>query len=101
MAGPVTLVNTGHTVQVIPGPGSYIVAGGVRYDLVQFHFHHPSEHHVDGKVFAMEAHFVNQAADGSFCAIGVFIMERGKLNPPLSRSDHIFQTACEVRFPSS
>ena len=42
MAGPVTLENIGNTVRVYPQPGSYIVAGGVRYDLVQFHFHHPN-----------------------------------------------------------
>lgn len=53
--------------------GSTVKVAGVSYKLLQFHFHHPSEHHVDGKVYPMEAHFVNQAADGSFCAVGVFI----------------------------
>src|SRR3984957_20720954 len=43
IAGPVTLEHNGHTVIVHVNPGSYIMAGGVRYDLVQFHFHHPAE----------------------------------------------------------
>ena len=38
IAGPVTLEHNGHTVIVHVNPGSYIMAGGVRYDLVQFHF---------------------------------------------------------------
>merc|ERR1719284_1209459 len=32
---------------------------GSKYDLQQFHFHAPSEHTVDGKVFDAEAHFVH------------------------------------------
>ena len=54
IAGPVTLENNGHTIVVHVDPGSYIVAGGVRYDLVQFHFHHPSEETVKGKLSDME-----------------------------------------------
>ena len=34
IAGPVTLVNDGHTVVARVDPGSYIVADGVRYELV-------------------------------------------------------------------
>src|SRR5271170_7775035 len=34
-SGSMTLKNTGHTVQVTPPAGSYIVVGGTRYDLVQ------------------------------------------------------------------
>ncbi|WP_426537656.1 carbonic anhydrase family protein [Bradyrhizobium sp. McL0615] len=34
------------------------------FELTQFHFHHPSEHLVDGKRFGMEAHFVHAAAAG-------------------------------------
>lgn len=31
------------------------------YALQQFHFHTPSEHHINGEVFALEAHFVFEA----------------------------------------
>jgi carbonic anhydrase len=75
MAGPVTLVNTGHTVQVIPGPGSYIVAGGVRYDLVQFHFHHPGEEAVKGKITDMDIHLVHKSADGKFAVVAIRLTE--------------------------
>ena len=34
-------------------------------------------------------------------AMGVFIMDRGKLNPPLSRSEYKLQTDWLVRFENS
>ena len=43
MAGPVTLENDGHTVVVHVDPGSYMIANGVRYNLLEFDFHHPGE----------------------------------------------------------
>ncbi|HEY9567372.1 MAG TPA: carbonic anhydrase family protein, partial [Thalassobaculum sp.] len=42
-------------------------------ELLQFHFHTPSEHMVDGKPFAAEVHFVHRAADGELAVIGAFI----------------------------
>ena len=35
--------NNGHTIQVNYAPGSFIRVDGQQYQLVQFHFHHPSE----------------------------------------------------------
>jgi carbonic anhydrase len=75
MAGPVTLENTGHTVVVHVDPGSYIVAGGVRYDLVQFHFHHPGEEAVKGKIPDMDIHLVHKSADGKLAVIAVRLIE--------------------------
>ena len=75
IAGSVTLVNTGHTVEVQVKPGSYIVAGGMRYDLVQFHFHHPGEAAVKGKLTDMEAHLVHKSADGKLAVVAVRLRE--------------------------
>ena len=69
------LVNNGHTIQAnfIDGsPGTMTHAGKV-YNLLQFHFHRPSEHTVDGYQYAMEAHLVHQAADGSLGVVGILI----------------------------
>jgi len=74
-SGPVTLLNTGHTVQVIPDPGSYIVVNGVRYDLVQWHFHHPGEEAVKGKITDMDIHLVHKSADGKTAVIAVRLTE--------------------------
>jgi carbonic anhydrase len=75
MAGPVTLENTGHTIVVHVGPGSYIVAGGIRYDLVQFHFHHPGEEAVKGKITDMDIHLVHKSADGKLAVVAIRLTE--------------------------
>lgn len=75
LAGPVSIENTGHTIKITPSPGSYIVAGGVRYDLVQFHFHHPAEEAIKGKLDDMDIHLVHQSADGKLAVIAVRLRE--------------------------
>ncbi len=67
------IVNNGHTIQVNVEPGCACIIDGTRYDLIQYHFHHPSEHLVDGKPHEMEAHYVHKTADGNIAVIGVFI----------------------------
>jgi len=49
------------------------------YDLVQYHFHAPSEHQIDGKEFAMEGHFVHIGTNGQMAVIGV-LMSLGQAN---------------------
>jgi len=71
---PDTIVNNGHTIQLNFAAGNTLDVGERRYGLPQFHFHHPSEHLVDGKKFAMEAHFVHSAEDGGLAVVGVFIV---------------------------
>jgi carbonic anhydrase len=73
---PVTgaVVNNGHTIQVNTAPGSSSEIAGTSYDLAQFHFHHPSEHSVDGERSAMELHFVHRAAAGGLAVIGVLLV---------------------------
>ena len=69
-------MNNGHTVQVnYDDDGSFINIEGVRYDLVQFHFHIPSEHTFNGQFSAMEMHLVHESSDGEFAVIGVMINE--------------------------
>ncbi len=58
------IVNNGHTIQVNVPPGSFMVSGGERHALVQFHFHRPSEHLIDGKASAMEVHYVHRTQAG-------------------------------------
>jgi carbonic anhydrase len=61
---PDTIVNNGHTIQLDFAEGDTLHIGNRVYTLKQFHFHHPSEHLVEGKRFAMEAHFVHAGPDG-------------------------------------
>ena len=45
-------------------PGSWLSAGGREWQLLQWHFHAPSEHARGGARQAMEAHLVHRDADG-------------------------------------
>jgi carbonic anhydrase len=78
-----TILNNGHTVQVDYRKGSNILVNGQRFDLLQFHFHTPSEHLVDGKKYPVEMHLVHKNAEGSLAVVGV-MMEPGKKNIALA-----------------
>ncbi len=69
------IVNNGHTLQMNVEKAGGIVRNGKLFKLIQFHFHTPSEHTIDGHHFPMEAHFVHQASDGSLAVIGVMFTE--------------------------
>jgi carbonic anhydrase len=71
----VKLLNNSHTFQVNVDKGSSLMLDGKRYDLVQFHFHTPSEHTIDGRSFPMELHLVHQASDKSAAVIAVMLSE--------------------------
>jgi carbonic anhydrase len=79
-AGPLTMLNNGHTIQVNIPAGSKLRIDGIAYDLLQFHFHRPSEEQIEGKPMAMVAHFVHKSADGKLAVIGVLLKE-GNENP--------------------
>jgi carbonic anhydrase len=64
-------------------PGSSIDVGGSRYELVQFHFHKPSEEKIDGKAHAMVAHLVHKSADGKLAVVAV-LLDQGGANPTIS-----------------
>jgi carbonic anhydrase len=75
IAGALTEINNGHTIQVAVNPGSYIVANGVRYDLVEFSFHHPGEHAVRGKLSDMDVQLLHKSADGKVAIVDVRLTE--------------------------
>ncbi len=75
ISGSVTEENDGHTVVVHVNPGSYMVAGGVRYDLIEYDFHHPAEEAFKGKLSDMDIHLVHKSADGKLAVIAVRMTE--------------------------
>jgi carbonic anhydrase len=77
---PLRVINNGHTIQVNFQPGSEIAIGKDHYTLLQYHFHHPSEHLLAGNPFAMELHLVHRHASGQLAVLGAFI-KPGKANP--------------------
>lgn len=77
------VVNDGSTIKVNYEPGSSITVAGKRYELLQFHFHAPTEHQINGKTYPMEAHLVHQSSDGQLAVVGV-LMEEGEENAFIS-----------------
>jgi carbonic anhydrase len=72
-AVPLKVVNNGHTIQVEVPAGNYIELDGARYELRQFHFHHPSEETIAGKPADMVAHLVHIDERGAIAVVGVLI----------------------------
>ncbi len=71
----VDVLDNGHTIQVTYDEGSTLTLEGTEYGLVQYHFHMPSEHTVDGQHSAMELHLVHQSDAGGLAVIGVLVDE--------------------------
>ena len=78
--GQLKIVNNGHTIQVNVPVGSKIRIDGRAYDLMQFHFHRPSEEHIDGKPSVMVVHFVHKNLEGELAVLAVMLRE-GNENP--------------------
>jgi len=85
IGGAVTLDNTGRSIIVHVRPGSYMVANGVRYDLQQFEFHHPSESAVNGKLTDLDVELLHKSSDGKMAVVEVrMAMDRGSPNAVLA-----------------
>lgn len=76
------ITDNGHTVQVDVGEGNNITVMGRTWQLVQFHFHRPSEERVNGKTFEMVAHLVHRDYANNLAVIAV-LMERGLEHPAI------------------
>ena len=84
MRGKIFLTRTDvHNVQVNYDKGSSLTVNGQEYELVQFHFHTPSEHTFNEEAYGMELHLVHQNQEGEYAVVGVFIKE-GEENPLLA-----------------
>jgi carbonic anhydrase len=88
----VLLWNTGHSLQVEyaasaggAGADNLMMLDGTAYQLVQFHFHLPGEHPVDGVAPAMELHLVHADARGNLAVVGVPMEVGPEDNPAFGR----------------
>ena len=80
----IDLVNNGHTAQANVEPGNYLRVEGEEFELLQFHVHVPSEHHVNGEGFLLEVHYVHRNAKGQLAVVGVLYTD-GKDHPKLAQ----------------
>ncbi|MEO0037743.1 MAG: hypothetical protein RIQ59_954 [Bacteroidota bacterium] len=62
---------------------NYITIKGLKYELQQFHFHHHSEHTIDGEYSEMEIHFVHKSSTGAYAVLGVLVNEGETINSSL------------------
>ena len=92
-----SVIDNGHTVQVNVEPGNSITITGRRYELVQFHFHRPSEERINGRQYDMVAHLVHKDVDGRLAVVAV-LLDRGSAqaivqsvwnNLPLEKGDEV------------
>ncbi|HEY2547795.1 MAG TPA: carbonic anhydrase family protein [Candidatus Acidoferrum sp.] len=70
---PLRIIDNGHTIQVNYPLGSWITVGETRYELRQFHFHHPSEEHINGEAYDMTLHLVHQNSEGQLAVVAVLL----------------------------
>lgn len=98
---PLTVLNNGHTVQITAEAAGHLQSFGTTFDLLQVHFHAPSEHLIEGRPVPIEAHFVHKAEDGRLAVLGVFVVA-GAENPALAALlPHLPSTATPAQtFPA-
>lgn len=72
-------VDNGKTVQVNLARGNFMTIGNQSYELVQFHFHRPSEEKINGKGTEMVIHLEHRGPGGKLAIVAV-LLERGRAN---------------------
>jgi carbonic anhydrase len=83
-ASPFAVIDNGHTVQANLAQGNSIEIGGKRFELVQFHFHRPSEERIDGRQFELSVHLVHKDDQGRLAVVAV-LMDRGSPQPVVQK----------------
>ena len=79
-----------------PGTGNLLIVGDKRYQLTQFHFHHPSEEYIYGKPCDMVAHLMYQASDGKVAGVAL-LLKAGHANATIQQIwEHMPQTESKV-----
>jgi carbonic anhydrase len=79
------VVDLHHAIQATFKDSLGLRIGDVDYRLLQFHYHHPSEHTIGGRVAPLEVHLVHADAHGKLAVVGVRFVEGSRPNPALAR----------------
>ena len=93
-SGPLKyLINNGYAIRVNyhadSQAGNSLLVGDTRYQLTQFHFHHPSEEYFHGKPYEMAIHLMHQSSDGKIAGVTVFL-RAGRTNATIQKIwDHM------------
>jgi carbonic anhydrase len=73
------VIDNGHTIEVGVGYGNFMTVQNRTFELVQFHFHRPSEERINGKGTEMVVHLVHKDAEGKLAVVAV-LLQRGAQN---------------------
>jgi carbonic anhydrase len=84
-AGGKEIINNGHSIQVNYTPGSKLSVDGHEFELKQYHFHAPSENHINSRSYPMEAHLVHADEKGNLAVIAVMFAD-GKANQSIAKA---------------
>ncbi|WP_339939921.1 carbonic anhydrase family protein, partial [Undibacterium luofuense] len=68
----------------VTGSKALVEVGGKRYELLQFHFHRPSEERIDGRQFEMSLHLVHKNDQGQLAVVGL-LFDKGQPHPSLQQ----------------
>ena len=98
---PLAIINNGRTIRVDYQPGSSITLDGRVYELLQFHFHQPSEHLILGEAAKMEAHFVHKNQDKGELVVLAVLMREGEANQALDAILQNIPQFSDRSFPGS
>ncbi|GJQ57946.1 MAG: carbonic anhydrase family protein [Candidatus Scalindua sp. AMX11] len=89
---PLKAINNGHTIKVEYERGSTVTIEREEFTLLEFHFHHPSEHKIRGKTYDMEIHFVHRSESKGFLSVVSVFINEGKHNVTIEPIwDNIFE----------
>ena len=70
-----TVINDGHMIKVTSeDAGGLITYQGKNYRLAEIHFHHQSEHVIDGRNYELEAQFFMRSKEGGLFVFGVLFL---------------------------
>jgi carbonic anhydrase len=75
----VTIENKQYALPTAMENNSSISISGETYNLLQVHFHSPSEHKVNGRSYPLEAHFVHANSQDQLAVVGI-LFENGVSN---------------------
>jgi carbonic anhydrase len=86
-SGPIRIINNGYTavrVNYPAGNGNFLIVGSKRYELTQFHFHHPSEELINDKPYDMVIHFMHESSGGKVAGVAVLV-KAGSANATIEK----------------
>jgi len=101
---PLSIIDNGHTIQVNTAGAGGITVEGEDYELLQFHFHKPSEERINGKAYDMVAHMVHKSKEGKLAVVAV-MLQAGKehkliralwSNLPLEQNKPVLKTNISI-----